>query len=458
MPLVPWAEPALDAAGPVGGADARCRRCPRTRRGTPPVAFPLVDGDDDDAEVDAPLGSPLHPDDRLWRHPSELASAGLPSALQPPGQPDPASQRRRARRPRSATAPAAAAVGSGTVVRPRDRLVPVVLAGTVGALLTAGLLALTGSFDRGLAPAPAAGPATSSTMALAVRSQAAAPGVADLADRLRPSLLALAGTTADGRPARGTAIAIRTGHVVTAARLVAGSGPLEVLVEGVGRRGTIVGADADTDLAVVAVEGGGLKPVSWGAAADLRPGDPAVAVSSPPGGEPGPTVTAGVVSGINRTLAAAGTELRGLLQVDRPVPTEGAGGGLVDQAGALVGVTLPAAASAPFGYAVPAEVAKDVVRQLLARGRVARAWLGVEGGDRGVSGGAVVQRVRPGSPAAAAGLLEGDVVTAINGRTIPSMGMLLLALRLHQPGETVRLLVVRAGRQVEVLATLADRA
>lgn len=99
-----------------------------------------------------------------------------------------------------------------------------------------------------------------------------------------------------------------------------------------------------------------------------------------------------------------------------------------------------------------------MVRQLLARGRVARAWLGVEGGDRGVSGGAVVQRVRPGSPAAAAGLLEGDVVTAINGRTIPSMGMLLLALRLHQPGETVRLLVVRAGRQVEVLATLADRA
>ena len=415
-------------------------------------------GEDDDAEVDAPLGNPLPPDDRLWRHPSELTSAGLPSALQPPARAGRRRLRGRGRRGRPGTVPPPRAGGASTPVEPSDRWVPIVLAGAVGALLTAGLLAVTGSLGGGLGPSPPVGSVTSSTVALAVRAEAPAPRVADLAERVRPSLSAVAGTGADGRPSRGTALAIRGGHVLTAARLVAGSGPIEVLIHGVSRRATLVGADPDTDLAVLAVDGGGLTPASWGAAADLRAGDAAVAVSSPPAAEPGPTVTAGVVSGVNRTMTWAGTEIRGLLQVDRPVPAEGAGGALIDQAGALVGITLPAGASTPFGYAVPAEVAKDVVRQLLARGRVAHAWLGVEGADRALNGGAVVQRVKAGSPASVAGLLEGDIVTEINGRATPSMGMLLLALRLHEPGDTVRLVVSRAGRPIEVLVTLADRA
>ena len=414
-----------------------------------------VGGDDDDADVDAPLGSPLHPDDRLWRHPSELMSAGMPSALQRPDQPV-AVQRNHPDRPASpSTASPTGRASAG--LRSRDRWLPVVLAGTVSALLTAGLLGVAGAFDGRPLAEPPRRPATSSTVALAVRSQAAPPGVADIAERMRPSLLALGGVGADGRLSRGSAVAIRNGHVLTAARLVVGSRELEVLVQGVARRATLVGADADSDLAVLAVDGAGLQPASWGQTADLRPGDPAVAVSSPPAAEPGPTVTAGIVSGINRSLAYAGTELRGLLQVDRPVPSEGAGGALLDAAGTLVGITLPAAASAPFGYAVPAEVAVDVARQLLTRGRVAHPWLGVEGGDRGMSGGAVVQRVKPASPAAAAGLAEGDVVTEINGKATPSMGMLLLGLRLHRPGETVRLVLLRAGRHIEVLVRLSER-
>lgn len=413
-----------------------------------------VGGDDDDADVEAPVGRPLHPDDRLWRHPSELMSAGLPSALQPSDQLTPA----RRRDHESALPGGGLRSGDASVgLRSRDRWLPVVLAGTVSALLTAGLLVVAGAVEGGFVAEPPKRPITSSTVALAVRSEAAPPSVADIADRLRPSLLALGGVGSDGRPAHGSAIAIRSGHVLTAARLVVGSRELEVLVQGVARRATLVGADADSDLAVLAVDGSGLTPVAWGQTADLRPGDPAVAVSSPPAGEPGPTVSAGIVSGINRSLAYAGNELRGLLQLDRPVPSEGAGGALLDTAGALVGITLPAAASSPFGYAVPAEVAKDVARQLLTRGRVAHPWLGVEGGDRGMSGGAVVQRVKPASPAAAAGLVEGDVVTEINGKATPSMGMLLLGLRLHQPGETVRLVVLRAGRHIEVLVTLSER-
>jgi len=393
-------------------------------------------GDDDDGELDLPLSGPAHPDDRLWRHPSELQSAGLPSAFH-------------------------LADGPARRTRPRaslDRWLPVVLAGTVSALLTAGVLGVTGSFDGGLATNATPASATSSSVALAVSTGPASPSVAELAERLRPSLLALAGVGADGRPSRGSAVAIRSGHVLTAARLVVGARELQVLVRGVSRQATLVGADADTDLAVLAVDGDDLVPAAWGRAADLHPGDPAVAVSSAPAAEPGPTVTSGIVSGVGRTHTYAGGELRGLLQLDRPVPTEGAGGALLDPDGDLVGITLPATAgTAPFGYAVPAEEAREVAGQLLTRGRVARPWLGVEGGDRGMDGGAAVQRVKTSSPAAAAGLQDGDVVTALDGAPTPTMGVLLLRLRLHRPGQTVRLLILRAGRTLEVPVTLSER-
>jgi putative serine protease PepD len=400
----------------------------------PAGSVPAVDrtgDDDDDVDGGLPLSPPLHPDDRLWRHPSELASAGVPLAAQQ----DPEGGRTR-----------------GTT----GRWLPVVLAGTVGALLAAGLLTLTGGLG-GDATEPAA-VAPSSTLALAISSPVAPPGLADLAERLEPSLFAVTATSPDGRATRGSGVAIRSDHVLTAARVVGDAREVQVLVRGHGRRATVVGADPDTDLALLSVEGGGLVPAAWGEAAALRPGDPAFTVSSPPASEPGPTVTAGIVSGIARTMAYAGTELRGLLQLDRPVPPEGGGGALLDRAGALVGITLSAPfGSAAFGYAVPAEVAREVSRQLLTRGRVTHTWLGVEGGDRGMNGGAVVQRVKPGSPAARSGLQDGDVVTEVNGDSTPTMATLLAELRLHQPGDTVRLRVLRGEQPMEVLVTLADR-
>jgi putative serine protease PepD len=396
----------------------------------PAGSVPAVDGtgdDDDDVDVGLPLSGPLHPDDRLWRHPSELASAAAPLGAD-------------AERSRG----------------PTGRWLPVVLAGTVGALLAAGLLTLTGALEGDTTEPAAVAP--SSTLALAVSTPTA--GLADLAERLEPSLFAVSGTSPDGRVTRGSGVAIRPDHVLTAARVVADARELQVLVRGTNRRATLVGADPDSDLAVLAVEGGGLVPAAWGEAADLRPGDPAVTVSSPPTSDArsGPTVTAGIVSGVDRTLAYAGTELRGLLQLDRPVPAEGAGGALLDRSGALVGIILPVSfGSGAFGYAVPAEVAKEVSRQLLTRGRVTHTWLGVEGGDRGMNGGAVVQRVKPGSPAARAGLLDGDVVTEVDGEGTPTMAELLAELRLHQPGDTVRLRVLRGEQPVEVLVTLSDR-
>lgn len=421
-----------DAAASLAGSVRRVERGP--------------DDDDEGAELDLPLGSPVHPDDRLWRHPSELASAGLPSAASPLfADPDPAPPAPPIDRPERRRQ------GRGFM----GLWLPVILAGTVGALLSAGLITATGGFSRADLEAATA---TSSTVALAVTSRPAPPGLADLAERMEPSLLAVSGISADGRISRGSAIAIRSDHVVTAARLVVAFRDVRVLVQGIARKATLVGADPDTDLALLAVDGGGLVPATWGDAADLRPGDQAVAVSSAPSAEPGPTVTAGVVSGIARTLAYSGTELRGLLQIDRPVPPEGAGGALLDPDGALVGITLPTGpAMIPFGYAVPAEMASHVARQLLAQGRVIHPWLGVDGTDKAMNGGAEIQKVKQLSPAAEAGLEVGDVVVGLDGAAIPSMGMLLLELRLHEPGDMIRLVILRGGRELQFLLTLAER-
>jgi S1-C subfamily serine protease len=423
------------------GADA-----PASAAGSVRAVEGGADDEEEGPDLDLPLGSPLHPDDRLWRHPSELASAGLPSAghpvvpspaTGPPIWPQPDPERR----------PNRGLLGLW---------LPVVLAGTVGALLSAGLLTVTDGFNRA-ADDVAKAAATSSTVALAITGRPA-PALADMAERLQPSLVAVAATGSDGRVSRGSAIAIRSDHVVTAARVVAAFHDVRVLVGGVGRKATVVGTDLDTDLAVLSVEDGGLVPLSWGDTTALRPGDQAVAVSTAPAAEPGPTVTAGVVSGIARTLAYAGGELRGLLQVDRPVPPEAAGGALLDPDGSLIGITLPAATTATsFGYAVPAEIASEVARQLLLRGRVVHPWLGVDGTDRVMNGGAEVQRVKPASPAAEAGLQAGDVIIAVDGVVIPSMGRLLLELRRHQPGFTVRLAVQRAGNELALLVTLGER-
>jgi putative serine protease PepD len=394
---------------------------------------------DDDALFDTPSGPLLHPDDRIWRHPSELADVGEASAMAAPfaertyPQPSPVRPPRRR--------------------RPTERWLPVALSGAVGAMLTAGVLAASGRLQR---VDVVETPSITQTSTVAVRAPTPR-SPAELAERIRPSLMGVA-ASGGGRVVRGTAFSLEGAHVLTARRIVDGADQIRVMVAGEERSATLVGSDPVTDLAVLSVNGGGLQAAPVGSAASLRPGDSAIAVATPPGGS-GPTVTAGVVSAVGRTMtSSSGSEVRGVLQFDRPVAPEAAGGVLLDGSGSVIGVTLPSTAELPgFGWAVPIEQAYEVARQIVSNGRAVHAWLGVEGADNGLTG-ALVQKVMSGSPAARAGLAAGDVVIAVDTVPVPGIDSLLATIRTKRPGDSVTLTVLRTGKPRDMVVTLTSNA
>jgi putative serine protease PepD len=408
---------------------------------TDDVALGLHDLDDpldDDLNLSASSGRPLPPDDRLWRHPSEIATTGLPAAATPP--PPTRMPRRAARMGRP--------IGYG------QRLVAVGLSGMVGALLMAGLLVATGRLSR---VDVATELPTSTSSAVAVRSSVAASAAA-LVAKVQAGVLSVRATKANDQSVRGSALVLQPGYAITALHIVEGATHLSVQVEGEPRVARLVGSDAETDLALLIIEGATVEPPAPGSSSALRPGDTAVTLTAPPGASTGPSVTVGVVSALDRTMVAGKNVLRGMLQLDRPIPAEGAGGALLDAMGNVVGVTLPAAdPGTQIGYAIPIDAVNEVSRQLLMSGHVARPWLGIDGGDDDATGGASVYQVKPSSPAARAGVQAGDVVTAMDGTPVKSMDGMLRLLRAHTPGDTVRLTILRKGKPVDLLVTLAER-
>jgi putative serine protease PepD len=403
-----------------------------------PLGEDLDDDLDDDHVAAARGGRPLPPDDRLWRHPSEIATAGLPDAALTP--PPPRLSRRAARIARP--------VGYG------QRLLAVGLSGVVGALLTASLLVATGRLSRvNVTVQP------SSSTSSAVTTRASGPGgVAALVARVQSGIVSVQAAKAGTPAVHGSALIVGPGYAMTALRVVDQAAIVTLHIDGEPRPARVVGSDAETDLALLAFDGAAIEPPPLGTSSVLRPGDTAVSVAAPPTGAAGPTVTVGVVSAVDRTMLAGKNVLRGVLQIDQPIPAEGAGGALVDATGSVVGVTLPAAdAATQIGYAIPIDAVSEVIRQLLQSGHVSRPWLGIEGGDTDLNAGAAVWGVKPSSPAARAGVQAGDVVTAVDGTSVKTMDGMLKVLRGHAPGDTVKLTIIRKGTTTDLMVTLAAK-
>jgi putative serine protease PepD len=232
----------------------------------------------------------------------------------------------------------------------------------------------------------------------------------------------------------------------------------------------IVAADPQSDIAVVRARHlSGLTPISTGSSANLRVGQPVVAVGSPLGLEG--TVTDGIISAVNRpvcprVLADHGVVAYEAIQTDTPINPGNSGGALVDLNGRLIGInsaeaTLGAAensATTPqgsigLGFAIPVQQAMRIATELIATGRASHAWLGAQVSSDTAARGARIVAVTAGSPAAVAGLAPGALVTEVGDQVIESGNALVAAVQSRPPGASVTVVFTDSAgnhRAVEV--------
>jgi serine protease Do len=231
----------------------------------------------------------------------------------------------------------------------------------------------------------------------------------------------------------------------------------------------LIGQDPQTDLAVIKVQGSGLPVVPLGNSDRVRVGDVVLAFGNPL--DVGQTVTMGIVSAKGRaTRAGDGTSFEDFLQTDAAINRGNSGGALVNVHGELIGINsqmlTPSGGNVGLGFAIPVNMARNVMDQLVKDGRVQRAKLGVGVQDitadvaksLGLDNlkGALVSNVEPDSAASRAGVRQGDVIVEVDNRSVADGNELRNAIAGTKPGTTVSLKVVREGRPESLKATLAE--
>lgn len=221
----------------------------------------------------------------------------------------------------------------------------------------------------------------------------------------------------------------------------------------------VVGSDQPSDLAVLKIEATGLHSLTLGDARKVRVGDVVLAIGNPLG--VGQTVTMGIISGKGRSTGLSDGSFEDFLQTDAPINQGNSGGALVDTRGELVGINSqilsPSGGSIGIGFAIPSDMAQNVMQQLIKTGSVRRAKMGVT--VQGVTSdiaqslglkevrGALVSNVESGSPAAKAGIERGDVILTFNGEPVSDSNSLRNRVAGSQPGSTASVTLLRNGRE-----------
>jgi serine protease Do len=258
---------------------------------------------------------------------------------------------------------------------------------------------------------------------------------------------------------------VTNNHVVKDAKTVS-----VTLSDGSTYPAKVIGTDPRTDLAVVKIDAGRPLPyVDLGDSANVEPGEWVVAMGNPFG--LGGTVTAGIVSALGRDIGDGPYDK--FIQIDAPINEGNSGGPLFDQHGDVIGVNTailsPSGGSVGIGFAIPSDMVKRVVDQLVASGKVVRGYLGVSaqeispqvaqamglpGGDP-TSDGALVAAVSPNSPAFRAGLQPGDVITKVNDQTVTNPGDLAADIANVDPGHDTTIAYIRNGKQSSLSVAVA---
>ena len=259
-----------------------------------------------------------------------------------------------------------------------------------------------------------------------------------------------------------------TGYIVTNNHVAGNSAKITVILQDNSRHpAKIIGRDEKTDLALIKIEAKEKLPfVTWGDSQEAKVGDWVMAVGNPFG--LGGTVTAGIISAVGRDINEGPYD--DFLQIDAPINRGNSGGPTFNLSGEVIGINTaiysPSGGSVGIGFAVPSNTAKDVVRQLRDKGKVTRGWLGVAiqgitpniakslGLDADQPIGALVASVTANSPAAKAGIKQGDVITAAGGRPIKSTHDLPRVVAATPPGQKLDLTVRRDGKESTLAATI----
>lgn len=295
--------------------------------------------------------------------------------------------------------------------------------------------------------------------------------IPEVVDEVNPSVVAVIVERSDGR-GEGSGVVWRTGDaIVTNEHVVAGAEQVMIaLANGQRLEAGVRATDPFTDLAVLDIPRE-LPPATFaGQLPDV--GDLAVAIGNPLSFEN--SVTAGIVSGLHRSIPSGGRTpaLVDLIQTDAPISPGNSGGGLVGADGRLLGVNVafipPEQRAVSIGFAIPAPTVTDVVTQLIETGDVRHAFLGirpapitpqlVERFDLTTEEGAIVVSVVPGSAAAEAGVRPGDIVVGLAGEPIRTVEDLFATLRELRPGDAVALTLSREGDRTELEVVLDERA
>ena len=265
----------------------------------------------------------------------------------------------------------------------------------------------------------------------------------------------------------GSGILIRgDGIILTNAHVVGQQSQVSVkLATGKEVPGRVLGRDTDVDIAVVKIAGANLPRAALADSDRLEVGQIAIAIGNPLGLER--TVTMGVVSARDRKLEP--TDAEGFIQTDAAINPGNSGGQLLDSQGRVVvinTIVIRPEFATGLGFAVPINVANDVVRQVLTSGDVRRAQLGIVPGtltpeiaarfNLPIRQGAVVLDVGPNSPAERAGIREADIITRIGSQPIVTSGDVRRALRARKPGETVTVTLRRGPRTLTLRVKLAE--
>jgi serine protease Do len=260
------------------------------------------------------------------------------------------------------------------------------------------------------------------------------------------------------------------GYILTNNHVVSGASDIQVFTADKKQfKAKVIGTDPRTDIAVVKIDATQLPTLSLGDSSKLKVGDLVFAIGDPLG--VGETATSGIVSATGRGLGGAIEHYEDFIQTDAAINPGNSGGALIDAHGTLIGINTAILAAngggnQGIGFAIPINMARNVMEQILENGKVVRGYLGVmiqqvtpdmaKAFGLSHGGGALVGDVSPGSPAAKAGLTRGDVILEMNGQAVDGPDALSVRISETPPGTIVHLQVSRDSQTRDIPVTLGE--